>query len=485
MDSFFDYLSSSLLGDRIAPDHLKLAVSILSTYPSAILFTHLKSSNIRHAFSIAYTSFILLYVLKMYDGFTHTLIVSMSSYLLLRSRQVTSTLAWVNFTLVMFSMSVCHIGRQWKGLEGDTKLDYSGAMMILTIKLSSFGFNVMDGTNVTEKTERTKHMEEMKIAQYPTLLEYFGWVFYFGGFLTGPTCYYMDYFRFIELRTVDHPGKGYAAWKRLLKSLAFMGLLLYLAPTFNYFEALKPAWKQRSFWYKMGFIQLSGFLTRGKYYCIWYLSEGACILSGFGYHAERKEWNLLTNVNELDVEFAQSYKQLTENWNIGANHWLRNYVYLRFKKSSTMLGTTWKTYIISAMWHGFQPGFYLFFLILSSMQLLARQARRTLRPLCFTAKEQQPITYRKTIYDFFSWFLSLGFLNMMVPCFDLLYISRILVVWREVYYCHLIIAALAIAVFFTVLKPRCQAIQKRRVLNAQVEQLSVGRAADSTKLKNQ
>jgi lysophospholipid acyltransferase len=113
--------------------------------------------------------------------------------------------------------------------------------------------------------------------------------------------------------------------------------------------------------YRMFFIQLSAFLTRCKYYCIWYLSEGACILSGFGFNGFDQEkkptFNRLTNVNVLACEGAQSYKQLSENWNIGANHWLRHYVYLRFNPPGSAVSTL-KTYIVSSMWHGFHPGFY-------------------------------------------------------------------------------------------------------------------------------
>lgn len=109
------------------------------------------------------------------------------------------------------------------------------------------------------------------------------------------------------------------------------------------------------------FIQLSAFLTRCKYYTVWYLSEGASILAGMGFNGYDQDghpkWNRLTNVNVLYCEFAQSYKQLSENWNIGANHWLRHYVYLRSAHFGAT-GSTLLTYVVSAMWHGFHPGFY-------------------------------------------------------------------------------------------------------------------------------
>lgn len=139
-----------------------------------------------------------------------------------------------------------HIGRQFKGFEGDTDLDYSGALMIITIKLSSYGFNVTDG----RMTQLTAHNEQMKISEYPTLIQYFGWLFYFAGFLTGPSCEYMDYLRLVESKRTSPLNETGPALKRFIKSCFFIVALIYLAPTFNYFQALKPEWSSHSFWYK-------------------------------------------------------------------------------------------------------------------------------------------------------------------------------------------------------------------------------------------
>jgi lysophospholipid acyltransferase len=121
--------------------------------------------------------------------------------------------------------------------------------MIITIKLSSFGFNVLDGDHKTDK-KLTNHTEQMKITQYPTLLQYFGWLFYFAGFLAGPTCEYMDYLRLVEQKRTSPLNEWIPALKRFSKSCFFIALLVFLAPTFNYFQALKPEWALHSFWYK-------------------------------------------------------------------------------------------------------------------------------------------------------------------------------------------------------------------------------------------
>ncbi|KAG0768655.1 hypothetical protein G6F62_007295 [Rhizopus arrhizus] len=380
--------------------------------------------------------------------------------------------AWVNFIFVMASMCLCHIVRISKGYEGDTDLDYSGALMILTIKLSSFGFNVLDGRTTTR--ELSVHDQQMKIVTYPTLIQYFGWVFFFAGFLAGPTCEYMDYIRFVENRV--QTTTWYHSLRRFGKSLIFIIAVVYLAPTYNYFGALQSAWVTRSFWYKMFFVQLSAFLTRCKYYGIWYLAEGASIMAGLGFNGYDSEghpqWNKLTNTNVLSCEFAQSLKQLTENWNIGANHWLRHYVYLR----SAHLGSaksTMVTYAISAMWHGFHPGFYIFFMSGSIFQLIGRQVRKTVRPFFLTV-DGHPKRYLKPCYDISTWLVTMGTLNMLVPCFDLLYIPRIMQVWRQIYYSHFLIVA-AGTIILHALKPTLKRLQKKRVERYEQKQKLVER----------
>lgn len=101
MDSLFIKLSH-LLGGHVAPDHLKLAFSILSTYPSAILFKHIPSTSIKHVFSIVYTTFIMLSVLRLYDGYIHAFAISLFSYFFMKY----TNSAWTNFIVVMASMCV-------------------------------------------------------------------------------------------------------------------------------------------------------------------------------------------------------------------------------------------------------------------------------------------------------------------------------------------------------------------------------------------
>ncbi|OAD04733.1 hypothetical protein MUCCIDRAFT_155692 [Mucor lusitanicus CBS 277.49] len=212
------------------------------------------------------------------------------------------------------------------------------------------------------------------------------------------------------------------------------------------------------------FIQLSAFLTRCKYYFIWYLSEGASVLSGFGFNGVvdgEPQWDRLNNVNVLDCELAQSYKQLSENWNIGANHWLRQLspaCGMDFIPGFTVSGYTSIQHTSPLLTCLLCKT--VFFMTASLLQLIARQVRRTIRPFFLTA-DQKPKKIKR-VYDVCTWIASMGLLNMLVPCFDLLHIPLILQVWREIYYCHYIIIALG-GVIFYLAKPRLLQLQKQKL----------------------
>jgi lysophospholipid acyltransferase len=126
-------------------------------------------------------------------------------------------------------------------------------------------------------------------------------------------------------------------------------------------------------------LYMLGVTTRMKYYGVWSLSEGACILSGIGYNGidpatGRAKWDRLTNIKPLDVETAQNTRAYLGNWNINTNNWLRNYMYLRVTPKGKKPGfrATLATFVTSAFWHGFYPGYYLAFILASLLQTIAK-----------------------------------------------------------------------------------------------------------------
>jgi hypothetical protein len=94
-------------------------------------------------------------------------------------------------------------------------------------------------------------------------------------------------------------------------------------------------------------------------------------------------WDKLNNVNPWGIEFAQNSRAYLENWNKNTNNWLRNYMYLRVTPKGKKPGfrASLATFVTSAFWHGFYPGYYLTFVLGAFIQTVA--------------KSQSPIPFNK------------------------------------------------------------------------------------------
>ncbi|KAI9266628.1 MBOAT, membrane-bound O-acyltransferase family-domain-containing protein [Phascolomyces articulosus] len=467
MDAFFDSIAS-LLGDQVSGDHIKLVTCLIGTYPLALVYRKLPAENptSRHVFSIAYVLFTMVYMLKFYTGAIHTGFTALFTYFFVKYYHGKSG-PYINFVIALLSMSICHIDRQLKGYVGDTKLDYSGIMMVLIFKVSSFGFNVADGRYgaVTDFNKR------MKIDRYPSLIEYFGWLCFFGGFYVGPTCEYMDYYRYTNyffLSSDKHLSPYKPALKKVLLGVIFAGLMSTIGAKYTYFRMMEVDYLAMPFYKRFIAFELSGFVTRSKFYCVWMLAEGSCILSGFGYNGIREgkhRWDRLTNIDWYAIETAQSMRYLSNRWNRSSNTWIRHYVYFRLAtpESKNTIFALVASYTTSSIFHGFYSGYYLFFVGFSIFQILDRRMRKILRPLVMSAEDsQKPLPGWKKLYDIAGYIISLRAGCALTAPFELLYLSRVVTVWGSVYYFHLVAYAV-LWILLLILEPTFLRIQERRL----------------------
>lgn len=124
--------------------------------------------------------------------------------------------------------------------------------MIATIKLTSYGFNVLDG-RTQDQSQLYGYNKRMKVNRYPTLVEFFGWMFFFGGFLVGPTSEFMDYMRFVTMdmfRTKEGKMQVPSTIKQTLilvvKSLFFVAFIMLLSPYCNSASIDTDSWRSLS-----------------------------------------------------------------------------------------------------------------------------------------------------------------------------------------------------------------------------------------------
>lgn len=117
---------------------------------------------------------------------------------------------------------------------------------------------------------------------------------------------------------------------------------------------------------------------RAKFYFVWLNVEGPYIalgiaFSGFDKHG-KSTWNRTVNMRPLELETSSDFTHFVTNWNIRTSKWLKEYVYFRSVKPGERPGALANlfTYAVSAFWHGFYPGYYMFFLSASVLTITAK-----------------------------------------------------------------------------------------------------------------
>jgi lysophospholipid acyltransferase len=176
------------------------------------------------------------------------------------------------------------------------------------------------------------------------------------------------------------PRSGTPAMWKLAGGLVWILAFLTCSKWYDWKVMLTDEFMTSSFLHRVFFLHMVGFTVRLKYYGVWSLAEGSCILAGLGYKGidpvtGKVSWDRLQNINPWGVESAQNSRAYLENWNMNTNKWLRYYVYLRVTPRNKKPGfrASLATFGTSAFWHGFYPGYYLTFIMASFVQTAAKR----------------------------------------------------------------------------------------------------------------
>ncbi|EAW08634.1 lysophospholipid acyltransferase [Aspergillus clavatus NRRL 1] len=465
IDTLFGY-PARLTGASV--DELKLIASFLVSYPLAGLLKRIPDAHPwkKNVFIIAVALFYMVGLFDLWDGLRTVLYSAAGTYAIAYYIDG-SLMPWIGFVFLMGHMSVSHIERQI--VNDPQAVDITGAQMVLLMKLSSFCWNVRDGRLPQEKLSDPQ--KYAAIREFPSILDYAGYVLFFPSFFAGPSFEYVDYRRWLDTTLFEvPPGTDPAkvpptrkkrkiprsctpAIKKGLMGLGWIFLFLQLGSFYNQEMVLAESFMDYSFLRRVWILHMVGFTTRLKYYGVWSLTEGACILSGLGYNgfdakSGKVFWNRLENIDPWKLETAQNSHGYLGNWNKNTNHWLRNYVYLRVTPKGKKPGfrASMATFTTSAFWHGFYPGYYLTFVLGSFIQTVAKNFRRYIRPFFLTPDGSQPLP-SKRYYDVFSWLVTQLTMSFVVMPFIFLSFSSSIQVWSSVYYYGIIGNILAIIFF--------------------------------------
>ncbi|OJJ52609.1 hypothetical protein ASPSYDRAFT_51732 [Aspergillus sydowii CBS 593.65] len=449
-------------------DELKLIASFLLSYPLAGLLKRIPDTQPwkKNAFNIAVSLFYLIGLFDLWDGL-RTLIYSSAGIYAIAYYIDGSMMPWIGFIFLMGHMSINHISRQI--LDNPQVIDITGAQMVLVMKLSAFCWNVHDGR--LPQDQLSDPQKYAAITAFPSILDYAGYVLFFPGLFGGPAFDYVAYRRWIDTTLFEVPPgtdpskapptrkkrkiprSGTPAMKKATIGLVWIFVFLQLGSIYNQDAVLDSSFMEYSFVRRVWTLYALGFTARTKYYGVWSLAEGACILSGMGYNGfdgktGKVFWNRLENIDAWKLETAQNSHGYLGSWNKNTNHWLRNYVYLRVTPKGKKPGfrASLATFTTSAFWHGFYPGYYLSFVLGSFVQTVAKNFRRHVRPFFLSADETTPGPYKR-YYDLASWFVTQTVMSFVVMPFIFLSFPASNRVWQSVYYYGIIAIVVSLAFF--------------------------------------
>lgn len=411
---------------------LNYTLGLFLCYPLAMIMNLIPYGKMRHLFSFLLGAFLMQFTLGV--QWVHQLITSLVVYamFLVLPRKLNTTLVP---TFAMLYLVFGHLHRQYINYLG-WDLDFTGAQMVLTQKVYMMAFNLYDGEVLAKgkDSKAAKKCEAFALKQLPDIFEFLGYTFLFSNVLSGPAYEFSTYKAACEGSHIVGPDgkpKGKLpsnVWPSLRPFLVcLLNLVVFVVvgaqfplldpvdpqkntPVILTEEFLKQPWVQRFFYLWMGLL-----VVRQKYYFAWKCSEGAnnvwyAGFDGFDADGKPKGWSNSDNVNIVGFELAPNIQTLSKEWNKKTSLWLTRYVYIRTN------GSLLAVYSMSAFWHGFYPGYYLFFMSVPLYTVCERLGRKKISPYFSDAKF--------SLYGILCIVVSSVFVEYIVSAFAMLSLDR-------------------------------------------------------------
>lgn len=428
----------------LAPDILRIAICLVLSFPICALLKRFPR-NALFAKDLVIFSTGLWFLVGIFHLFRETCQLFGAiflTYILITKWPNRWFIPWLNFILQMALLMVTHCREQFTGRDFVNTIGISGTQMVLVIKLTSLGWDVYDGTRPAK--ELPEPLLYSRVTQRPGILRLLGWCFHFPAVLTGPSCGFREYSDWVEVKLYSdlpaahltrggHPRSMGATWLKLAEGLVWTFLYIQSANFIN------PSFYESSLYLnlplagRIAYLWALSVAYRTRYYAAWCISDAACIQSGLGYNGMTKDgkikWDRVSNVHALRVELAQNARGIFGSWNINTSKWLRHYVYLRVTPKGKKPGSfaAALTFLVSAVWHGTRPGYYLCFILASLMQIMGKLYRKTLRNVVLGTSFKLP-------YDIICWVVIQAALGYTVQPFVLLDLAPSMKVWSSVYF---------------------------------------------------
>lgn len=435
----------------VSHGEIRLFLGLLAAYPLALTWralpagpgplTGASGARIRHIFSVLVGGWLLMFVNGPQALVNLATIVLCYACMAAGGRRSAVAVS----VLAMGMLSAGHLYRQITAYLEWT-LDWTLVGMVTTQKVMGLAFNVRDGGE--DEAKLSKKQKALSVKELPSFLEYMSFMLFPASVTIGPAFEYSDYAKFAS-GEAKSPPPYLPGLARLVQGVAFFLAHTLIASRFPATEMLASkeffATGNRATQYAQVWVALLG--HRFKYYFGWKIAEGAACMAGLGYNGVDKatgkfRWDRLENIGVWQYEASQSLRQSSHNWNKTTNLWLRRYVYERAPRSVNL----YFTYLVSAFWHGFYPGYYIFFLSIAVCTFVHRSVRRSMRPRFMKEDGVTPGPY-KPAYDVASAIATTVTVNYFIMSFIVLALDQSIHAFRSFgFFGHYVLAA-ALSIF--------------------------------------
>lgn len=447
-------LQAAALGG-LTLSQLRFFISFVLSVVLGAVFRHVPSPRGRHVFSLVTGVALIIYPFG--SGCMHAFVPATLVYACMRqARARCGTLAWaIAFPYLILQHVLQASGAAWK--EGH--LDFTGAQMVLTLRLIAVAVSYQDGGKPAAKLQ--EYAARKRLRQLPSPLEFFSYLFAAGNLLAGPFFEASDFFDYVQRKgewDEGDPAKRIPSplvlgLVRFFKGLICAALWTKLSGSYGP-DLLESRWflQEACLVHKLFLLWFVGLVARLKYYFAWAVAESALIFSGLCYNGRTPEgaplWNRYINSRIRRVEFNLSLPNLAANWNVCTGLWLRHYVYERLTPAGRRPGfrTLVATQLVSGVWHGLFPGYWLFFATSAVMFEAGKTLYRYEQAWPPGAARFPPYIALKVV-------VNAVLLNYSAAAFQVLWLHDCLAIWRSVHFLgH--IAMLAIILLGNVVPPR-------------------------------
>jgi len=432
-------LSETVGFDR---ETLSMVLGMFLCYPLGLLMLMIPHGKMKHFFSFITGAFLLQFTIGC--QWVHQLISSLIVYgmfLILPAKMNTYMVP----IFIMSYVTLGHLHRQYINYLG-WDLDFTGAQMVLTMKLYSLSYNIYDGQLISDgKVDRAaKKCADVSVKNIPGIIEYLGYTFNFSSVLAGPAVEYKIHesacngSNFFDKNgnPLPKPNNIWPTLKPFLSSLFCMGMFVVGSGMFPLLDPTDPQknppviiteeFLEKPWWYRYIYAWVALFFIRQKYYFAWKNAEGATNIwyggfEGFDENGKQKGWEHSNNVDIISYETAPNMKTLSAAWNKKTANWLSRYVYIRTG------GSLFATYALSAFWHGFYPGYYMFFLSVPLLTMCERLGRKKLTPRFGNGKKW-------SLYGILCIVCTSVAANYCVIAFQMLALDWAIAAWKSHYF---------------------------------------------------